>query len=380
VLGSGPVGLLASPDLTNEAIWLFADALRAALPGAAAGFWPGAAAPWPLRGTSALRGAIKDLPACKTVVLVDLDPWVHLPVLALWIRKAVLNGGTLIVIGEDNGLYRDTAHWLRVPIDREVEMVEELLRAHERAGPGGAHGAHEGDPLTGRAALAGREPDDAAITAAARALARSEGATAGGPAALLIHPRLAASGPAVAALERLAEVLGAGEGGMVGSPTLAANGRGALELAGDIATVDPRIGPVLVRAAADELAAVLLVGRERWPETGRARRILVTTGPFDEDRQEAVDVVLPMAHPYEQAGSLTNLEGRVQLLQAAGLPPQGVPPDWTILADLARRLGVEAPRDLRSIRAAIAQAHPKYRFPEGRAGRRGRTSLAMAST
>src|SRR3954452_593948 len=89
ILKSGPAGLLASPALSNEAVWLFADALRASLPGASAGFWPNAAAAWPL------TGKIADLPSCKTIVTVGFDAWTELPVLALWLRKAVVTGGTL---------------------------------------------------------------------------------------------------------------------------------------------------------------------------------------------------------------------------------------------------------------------------------------------
>ena len=55
---------------------------------------------------------------------------------------------------------------------------------------------------------------------------------------------------------------------------------------------------------------MLLLGNEPWPATGSARKIVVTSGAVEAD--DTVDVVLPMAHPYEQAGSFTNLEGRVQ--------------------------------------------------------------------
>ena len=363
VLRAGPAGLLASPSLTNEAIWLLADALRGILPEASAGFWPRAAAPWPL------RGSIKDLPGCKTVVLAGLDPWTELPVLALWVRKAVVNGATLVAIGPENGLFRDTAHWLRTPTGGEAEALEGLLDAIVRDGAGLDANA---TAVNGRMARAGRMSDDDAVAAAARDL-RGDG-----PLALLIGPRLVGNAAARAQLERLVDALGAnGEGGLVGSPALAANGRGALELAADLATVDADDHPVLGRALEGRLDSVLLVGREAWPNTGSARQVLITTGPLDE-LTDAVEVVLPMAHPYEQAGSLTNLEGRIQMLQAAGLPPRGVAPDWTILADLATRLGGSPPRSLGQIRAALAEAHPRYKLPEMSGRRHGRISLPVA--
>jgi NADH-quinone oxidoreductase subunit G len=358
LLKSGSVGLLASPARSNEALWLFADALRASLPGASIGFSPNAAPSWPL------SGRIADLPACKTVVTVGFDAWTELPVLALWLRKAVLNGGTLLAIGPENGLYRDTAHWLRVAAGEEVGIVERLLAARERGG--------DGDPFAavdGRAANRGVAPTDAAIASAA--------AVGTGPVALLVGARLANDPDARTVLERFAEALGAGgEGGMVGSPPTAANGRGALDLAGDLVAADREAGSAAAQARAGELSAVLLFGDEAWPSTGSARKVVVTSGVVEAD--DTVEVVLPVAHLYEQAGSITNLEGRVQVLQAGGLPPHGVPADWRLLADLIEKLGGAAARDLTSIRAAMAEAHPSYRLSEGRTGRVGRLALPLA--
>src|SRR4051812_19979510 len=238
VLKSGPAGLIASPALSNEAIWLFADALRASLPGAAMGFWPSAAGNWPL------TGKIADLPACKTVVLAGFDPWTELPVLALWVRKAVVNGGTLVAIGSENGLYRDTAHWLRVAAGEEAGIVERLLAAREKGGEASRDGA-----IHGRLANRGDLPTDASIAAAASAIGT-------GPVAFLVGARLANDPKAKAALERLAGALGASaEGGMVGCPPIASNGRGALDLAGDLVAADREAGSVATKVQAGDLAA-----------------------------------------------------------------------------------------------------------------------------
>jgi NADH-quinone oxidoreductase subunit G len=359
VLKTSTTGLLASPALTNEAIWLFADALRASLPAASIGFWPKAAGNWPL------TGKIADIPSAKTIVLVGFDPWVELPVLALWLRKAVVGGGTLVTIGLDNGLYRDTAHWLRVDAGAEAATVDKLLAAREKGGE-----VRRSAAVTGRMANAGVALTDDAIAAAASALGE-------GPVVLLVGSRLADDPSARASLDRLAEAIGASaESGMVGSPAIAANGRGALNLASDIVAADREASSAGAKAAAGELGAVLLIGNEAWPSIGAARKVLITTSLPDAD--DTVDVVLPIAHPYEQVGSLTNLEGRVQALQAAGLPPSGVPQDWLAVADLAIHLGGTAPRDLKAIRAAMGEAHSAYAIPEGRTGRLGRLSLPVA--
>src|SRR5262249_37696605 len=151
--------------------------------------------------------------------------------------------------------------------------------------------------------------------------------------------RLANDPTARATLEHFAEALGAdGEGGMVGSPATAANGRGAAELAADIVAADREAGSAVAKAQAGDVSTVLLLGNEACPGACSARKIVVTSGALT-NADDTVDVVLPMAHPYEQVGSLTNLEGRVQALLAGGLPPSGVPSDWLLLAGLIEKLG-----------------------------------------
>lgn len=288
-LGPGG-GVLASQRLSNEALWVL-QRVSPRLPGA---LWPAAGEAWPV------EGKIRNLLGCKSIVLVGLDAWEDLPVLALWIRRAVLAGARLTVLGDRNGLWRNTTTWL------------------------------EGDPLA-------HLGDVTAVD---------------GPAAVLAHPSLVAS--ARADLEALAQRLGAnGETGMLGAPLLGANGRGALELA-----------PELARGNVDQVLtskALLVIGDEDWSQLkvgSFAKVVLATSGPVPEG--EDIDVVLPTSHAYERQASLLNLEGRVQHQEGGAAPPMHARTDWGIAAELGIRLGMSVPGgdDLEAIRRRIVEDHP----------------------
>lgn len=66
---------------------------------------------------------------------------------------------------------------------------------------------------------------------------------------------------------------------------------------------------------------------------------LVVCDFFLSDTAQRADVVLPTAQWAEEDGTMTNLEGRVLLRQAAMRPPSGVCTDLAVLAGLAQRLG-----------------------------------------
>jgi NADH-quinone oxidoreductase subunit G len=122
--------------------------------------------------------------------------------------------------------------------------------------------------------------------------------------------------------------------GMVGEPPTAANGFAMADL--------PR---------PDFQADVLLLaGEEAWPaarlsgkRTVQLRWSLGRTERPDPPVGEGIaGIVLPILHPYEQTGSITNLEGRVQELRAGGKGPGEARADWLALTDLARALGLAA--------------------------------------
>lgn len=68
---------------------------------------------------------------------------------------------------------------------------------------------------------------------------------------------------------------------------------------------------------------------------------LVVSDIFLSETAALADVVLPATQWAEESGTMTNLEGRVVLRCAAVEPPEEVRSDLDVMADLAKRLGVQ---------------------------------------
>ena len=284
--------VLLSSTLSNEALTLANDLPRA-LPGLTVGFAEPVSSPWPV------TGRISNLAACQNVVDVGCDPWHSLPILALWLRKATVRGGTLVALGPTNGLFRDSKHWLR------AADPAALLAA----------------TLDLVAALAGKTASPAA-TAAARDLRAS------GPAAVLLGSRYAGEPRLVRACQDLAAALQVDAAtGFAGAPMPGANARGAAELCQGFARSDALAARPQVLATFGGSAPVLPPG---------ARAIVATTGPVPDDA--SVEVVLPIAHPYETDGHYTNLEGVPQPLRRGGSAGTEVTMDHALLRQLLAAL------------------------------------------
>ncbi|MBV9119556.1 MAG: hypothetical protein JOZ39_02525, partial [Chloroflexi bacterium] len=111
--------------------------------------------------------------------------------------------------------------------------------------------------------------------------------------------------------------------GLVGQPATAANGWSAYDLP----------------AASFQAESLLLVGSEPWPELAGKRCVSLRWAPGGMGS----GVLLPIAHPYEQSGTLVNVDGQEQRLQAGSSAPAGLSSDWVALTQLANALGVAAP-------------------------------------
>jgi len=106
---------------------------------------------------------------------------------------------------------------------------------------------------------------------------------------------------------------------------------------------------ILRAAAGGELDGLFLMDTDpimEWPDEDVAREalarvpfLLAQTALLTPSAQQA-DVILPAAGVFEESGSLTNLEGRVQTLGRAVEIPGEARDGWDILAELSNRFGV----------------------------------------
>jgi NADH-quinone oxidoreductase subunit G len=353
-------GVIATPALTNEAFGVLAEGGL----GDAVSVWPRVASTSPL-------GSLAGLSSSKSVVVVGCDPWTEVPMLALAIRRALVpftrdgiasgGGGKLVVVAADNGLARDSAAWLKTTTADLPATVADLCDALEGKG--------------------GSEP---AKKAASQLTAR--------PSSLVLGPAFA-NDPAHAALvARLQAALGVVDdkghcAGFVGAVDRFTNARGAREILGARAVGDAVAAEGVVgRARAGALDTVVVVGDvphcAGFPVDGlgKARGVWLTANlPKDAATKagavpDIVDVVLPLAHVYEQGGAFTTTDGRHQGFDAAGIPPSapGAGPserakaDWHALGLLAAELGHATPSDLKGLRAVLATKHAFAKIPLNR--------------
>jgi len=320
------------------------------------------------------------LSSSKSVVVVGCDPWSEIPMLAIAVRRALVpftrdgiatgGGGKLVVIAAENGLARDSAAWLKASGADLARAVADLCDALE--GKGGS---------------------DAAKKAAAQLTVR--------PSSLVMGPAFAHEPGNAALVKRLQAALGVVDdkgacAGFSGAVDRYTNARGARELLGDKAALDAASAAgVLGRAGAGALDTVIVVGDvphcAGFPVDGlgKARAVWLTASlPKDASTKagavpDVVDVVLPLAHVYEQGGAFTTLDGRHQGFDAAGIPPSvpGAGPDerakadWYALALLAAELGRVTPHDLKGLRAVLSTKHAFARIPLNR--NKTRTELTV---
>jgi NADH-quinone oxidoreductase subunit G len=116
-----------------------------------------------------------------------------------------------------------------------------------------------------------------------------------------------------------------------------------------------------IRARAGGLKALFLLGVDETDTSAFADTFTVYVGTHGDRGVRHADVILPAAAYTEKHGTYVNLEGRVQLSEAAVHPPGEAREDWTIFRALSDVLGKTLLfDDLTQLRAAMRAEFPHF--------------------
>jgi len=305
-LGAGAIGVIGSPESTNEELWLLQRLAREVL------------------GTSHIDHQLESLPGldpaehslgiaeiekCRAVVVLGPEPERFAPVLTLRLFKAQTKKGVAV-------------HRL----------------------DGGARGAAAVNAAGGGEGLVGVIADETGRSAAA-AVARALAATGATVKRLTITRGVNGRG---------AKDLGLLPGLLPGYRAAKPAGRSGRE--------------ILVGASEGSIAALVLINAAALGAAGEDAELLrralaraevvVALESVPSPVSELVTVLIPGHTLMEKLGTVTNCEGRVQRIRAALPPATATPAETRVLGMLAAALGAEGwagdpPRILREIAASI---------------------------
>jgi NADH-quinone oxidoreductase subunit G len=289
----GNVVTALSGSETIEQAYAFGRLLRGGL-GAHSAVLPEATSP----ALDAFRAPLSTIAAAELVVVVGDDAVAdRAPAVELWLRQARRNGAEIVTVGPAGDVHAEPGGAAKALQKLLGKKLGKRLRGSDRAvliwsGPGGGGGAR--------------------LAEAAHELGFEDK-----PGCAAFHLAATPNGRGVATAWSCA----ADEDEANPEPI------GLLVVSGDDAASDPS-----VRALAEQAGAVIAVTMFHGLATGWA------------------DLVLPGTAYLERDGTLLNVEGRLQRLRRAVLPP--VPDELAWISRLAERFGVDVP------------AHPTAVFEE----------------
>ena len=407
VAADGPdaIGAIAGDGLCNEDLYLIGRFMRGVIGTNSVDHRPGI-----VRDDIIARAGVgadtrpTAIGAGTTVMVVGADVEEEAPVLFLNLFKALSQGAEIVVIGgQPQKLDRHSLASLRYrhgSAERVLTVLIAQVLERLEAGPDGprpidpaladARAALRADLAGYDAAwLEGEHPIHAGdLEAAARSVADAEHV-------IIMYGREAEALGLVPALGALAASLGRAGGADDGLVAIGphANSQGAADMG-----VLPDLLPGYRKA--DDTQAHEALGAAGWrgvrskgggmdtaamltPDSGLRALLVFGTDPVgDEPAREPAakalellvvselaetattrmaDVVLPAAAFAERDGTVTNMFRRVQRTRAAEPVPGDARPDWWMVAELARRMGVaEAFAGPEDVMAEIARAIPEY--------------------
>jgi NADH-quinone oxidoreductase subunit G len=358
----GRVGAIAGGETTNEEGFLLQRLLREGLDSGDLDSRTGGTLALELHralAAPAVQATVPDLEFAHSVLVLDCEPVDDMPIVDLRIRKGVRRRGVKLAVATSRPSSLDPN---AAAIARYAPGAGEAFVLALSAALGGGDVAE-------LAGAAGADPDEV------RALART--IQAGDDLVILYGERLV-SGPrgeqaahALLDLARRMELLGGREGAGLLCVPAGTNGRGLAE-----AGVLPNAGPgyaavetsgrdaagMAAAANAGELTALYLLhcdplvdlpGRDVWADAlERATTVVAHAAFLTEGLSEHANVVFPAESYAEKEGTLTHPDGRVQRLRPAIGHPGDTRSEWSVIADVARRLDL----DLGVLTGAMASA------------------------
>jgi NADH-quinone oxidoreductase subunit G len=345
----GQVGAIVGGESTNEEGYLLQRLLREGLESGDLDSRAGGTLALELHRALSAPGAgatVADLEFAHTVLVLDTEPVDDMPIVDLRLRKGARRRGVKIAVATSR-----------------PSSLDPNARTSVRFAPGGGEALLRaivawGDDADGLAASAGA--DASAVRDLARLLRD------GGEDVVILFGERLISGPrgaqaahALLDLARHLNLIGRPGAGLICVPN-GANGRGLAE-----AGVLPNAGPgyaalghdgrdaaaIAAAAGSGELSALYLLhsdpvvdlpGRAAWEAALERVTTVVAHAQFLTDGlREHATVIFPAESYAEKEGTITHPDGRVQRLRPAIGHPGATRSEWSVIADVARRVGLD---------------------------------------
>lgn len=301
-------------------------------------------------GAPGAQATVADLEFAHAVLVLDCEPVDDMPIVDLRIRKGVRRHGVKLSVATSrpSSLDPNAATSIRFAPGGGEAFLLALSAAFDLGR------RSEAERL---AQAAGVEFD--ALRALVRTLQAGEDVVILYGERLVSGPRGAHAARALLDLARRLDVLGGRAGsGLLGVPS-SPNGRGLAE-----AGVLPNAGPGLSETRAGRDAAAIataaregaltalyllhtdpvteLPGRAGWDAAlERATTVIAHANFLTDGVREHATIVFPAESYAEKDGTLTHPDGRLQRLRPAIGHPGDTRAEWSVIADVARRVGLD---------------------------------------
>ena len=364
----GAVGTLVGGQATNEEGFLIARLMREGLRSSDVDSRDGERlSPDLMRALAAtsLQATVVDLEFAHTILMVGCEPIDDAPIFDLRIRKGVRRRGVKLAIATSRPSTLDPNARLSVRFPPRGEA--EFLAALDVALAGGSDPGADSDSDVGRVAELLRDGgEDIVILWGERSLSEEALGTL-----LSIADRLRLDGRDGAGLLEIPA--GANGRGLREAGAVPGTGPGYRDVAASEVTMPGRGGAEIARAVVDgEITALWLFqtdpirdrsDRALWEQAlHRAGLVVAHASVLTEGLAEHANVIFPAESHAEKEGTVVHPDGRLQRLRTAIAHPGSVRAGWSVIAEIARRAGLDtgvltSPMAF----AQLVQAVPFYR-------------------